>query len=139
MRFSVYDPSSVLGLMHPKELTILIMGSGPSARISHKISSHSQAECYAPLPILRLQISLPLPPLPPFRNPAQPTSPFPLTPLSRTLEDRSQEQVNFCILAMGYQVNFPFFNQGIEPFLPESDPPQFYLPKCFPPWLLTPI
>jgi hypothetical protein len=37
---------------------------------------------------------------------------------------------------MGYQVDFPFFDQGIEPSR-ESDPPKCYLSKCLPPRPLT--
>lgn len=54
-----------------------------------------------------------------------------------TFEDGSQKQVDFCIQATGYQVDFPFFDQGIEPSS-ESDPLKFHLPKFLPPQPLSP-
>jgi hypothetical protein len=124
-----------------KNLTILVVGGGPSGqditqdllpfagRVLHSTSSYSPPLDSTPTPTTS---AIPKP------RPTQFTLPSdPKLPGTVTFEDSSQEQVDFCILATGYQVDFPFFDQGIEPS-PESDPPKFYLPKCLPPRPLTP-
>lgn len=125
-----------------KELTILVVGGGPSGqditqdllpfagRVLHSSSSYSPPNSTTNL----TPSAIPKP------RPTQFTPPCgsdPSLPGTVIFEDGSQDQVDFCILATGYQVDFPFFDQEIEPSS-ESYPPKFYLPKCLPPQPLTP-
>ena len=123
-----------------KDLTILVVGGGPSGeditqdllpfagRVLHSTSSYS--------PPLDSTPTLTTSAIPKPRPTQFTLPPDPKLPGTVTFEDGSQEQVDFCILATGYEVDFPFFDQGIEPSS-ESDPPKFYLPKCLPPRPLT--
>jgi len=102
------------------------MGGGRAARISHKISSRSQAECYtscSPLDSTPTHTTSAIQ----KPRPSQFTlPPSPKLPGIVTTEDGSQEQVDFCILALshGLPSRFPILHQGIEPS-PESYPPKF--------------
>lgn len=122
-----------------KDLTILVVGGGPSGqditqdllpfagRVLHSTSSYSPPDSTR----TPTTSAIPKPRPTQFTLPSEPKLPGTVT-----FEDGSQEQVDFCILATGYQVDFPFFDQGIEPS-PKSDPPKFHLPKCLPPRPLT--
>ncbi|KIM46827.1 hypothetical protein M413DRAFT_440404 [Hebeloma cylindrosporum] len=124
-----------------KDLTILVVGGGPSGqdiandllpfagRVLHSFASLT----YSFPPNLTTPSAIPKPRPTQFVLPPEYDATLPGTV---TFEDGSQDQVDFCILATGYQVDFPFFDQGIEPSA-VSYPPKFYLPKCLPPQALT--
>ena len=133
------NPSSISDTRTLKDLTILVVGGGPSGqditydllpfagRVLHSSSS------YSPPSYSTIHSAIPKP------RPTQfilPSESDPTLPGTVTFEDGSQDQVDICILATGYQVDFPFFDQGIEPSS-ESYPPKFHLPKCLPPQPLT--